>query len=386
MAAEKAAEQTTGPVRRVRTPAGDPAWQVDGYRQIKELLTDPRLGRSHPQPEQAARYSESGFIGQPNGSDPETERAEHARFRRVLSRSFSARRMQALRPRVTELASGLLDELGKQVPPVDFHERVSFPLPVLVICELLGVPYEDRDEFRVYSDQIADMTDQATSRAGMQGLFTYMTALVKRKRTKPGVDVISDLILAQETETFPEEGIASAAAGLLFAGHITTVNVIDRGVLLLCTNTGQRTALAADPGLVDRAVEEILRMPTPLPNTSRPVPVGPTRYAHADIDIGGVTIGAGDLVLLNARAANCDREVFTHPERFDITRTDNPHLTFGHGVHFCPGAPLARIELQALFKMLPARFSTLRPAVPVEELRTKTNLIFGGLTELPVTW
>ena len=386
MAAERAVEQTTGPVRRVRTPAGDPAWQVDGYRQIKELLTDLRLGRSHPQPDQAARYSESGFIGQPHGSDPQTERAEHARFRRVLSRSFSARRMQALRPRVTELASGLLDELGKQVPPVDFHERVSFPLPVLVICELLGVPYEDRDEFRVYSDQIADMTDQATSRAGMRGLFTYMTALVKRKRTKPGVDVISDLILAQETETFPEEGIASAAAGLLFAGHITTVNVIDRGVLLLCTNAGQRAALAADPGLVDRAVEEILRMPTPLANTSRLVPVGPTRYAHADIDIGGVTIGAGDLVLLNARAANCDRAVFTHPERFDITRTDNPHLTFGHGAHFCPGAPLARIELQALFKMLPARFPTLRPAVPVKELRTKTNLIFGGLTELPVTW
>lgn len=386
MAAEKAAKQTTGPVRRVRTPAGDPAWQVDGYREIKELLTDSRLGRSHPQPEQAARYSASGFIGQPSGSDPETERAEHLRFRRVLSRSFSARRMQALRPRVTELASGLLDELGKQDPPVDFHERVSFPLPVLVICELLGVPYEDRKELRIYSDQMADMTDQATSRAGMQGLFTYMTALTKRKRINPGTDVISDLILAQETEAFPEEEIASAAAGLLFAGHITTVNVIDRGVLLLCADTGQRAALAADPGLVDHAVEEILRMPLSLPNTSRPVPVGVTRYAHADIDIGGVTIEAGELVLLNARAANCDREVFTDPERFDIARTDNPHLTFGHGAHYCPGAPLARIELQTLFTMLPARFPTLRPAVPVEELRTKTNLIFGGLTELPVTW
>lgn len=386
MAAEKAAKQTTGPVRRVRTPAGDPAWQVDGYREIKELLTDSRLGRSHPQPEQAARYSASGFIGQPSGSDPETERAEHLRFRRVLSRSFSARRMQALRPRVTELASGLLDELGKQDPPVDFHERVSFPLPVLVICELLGVPYEDRKELRIYSDQMADMTDQATSRAGMQGLFTYMTALTKRKRINPGTDVISDLILAQETEAFPEEEIASAAAGLLFAGHITTVNVIDRGVLLLCADTGQRAALAADPGLVDHAVEEILRMPLSLPNTSRPVPVGVTRYAHADIDIGGVTIEAGELVLLNARAANCDSEVFTDPERFDIARTDNPHLTFGHGAHYCPGAPLARIELQTLFTMLPARFPTLRPAVPVEELRTKTNLIFGGLTELPVTW
>jgi cytochrome P450 len=137
---------------------------------------------------------------------------------------------------------------------------------------------------------------------------------------------------------------------------------------------------------VERAVKEILRMPTPLPNTSRAVPVGPTQYAHADIDIGGVTISAGELVLLNARAANCDSEVFADPERFDIARTDNLHLTFGYGAHFCPGAPLARIELQALFGMLPARFPTLRLAVPVEELRTKTNLIFGGLTELPVTW
>ena len=168
------------------------------------MLTDPRLGRSHPRPEQAARYSESGFIGQPSGSDPDTERAEHARFRRVLSRSFSARRMQALRSRVTELASGLLDELGQQTPPVDFHERVSFPLPVLVTCELLGVPYEDREEFRAYSDQIADMTDQATSTAGMRKLFTYMTALVERKLTKPGGDVISDLIRAQQTDAFPK--------------------------------------------------------------------------------------------------------------------------------------------------------------------------------------
>jgi len=206
MTADGAAEQLTGPVRRVRTRIGDPAWQVDGYREIKELLTDPRLGRSHPQPEQAARYSESAFLGQPSGTDPENERAEHARFRRVLSRSFSARRMEALRPRVTELASGLLDELAKQAPPVDFHERVSFPLPVLVICELLGVPYEDREEFCAYSEQLADMTDQATSKAGMQGLFTYMTALVERKRAQPGLDVISDLILAQKTETFPAAG------------------------------------------------------------------------------------------------------------------------------------------------------------------------------------
>jgi pentalenolactone synthase len=157
-------------------------------------------------------------------------------------------------------------------------------------------------------------------------------------------------------------------------------------VLLLCTNPDQRAALAADPALGPQAVEEILRAPTPLPDSSATVPTGLTRYAQADIDVAGVTIGAGELVLLNTRAANRDGEVFADPQRFDITRTDNPHLTFGHGAHFCPGAPLARIELHVMFEVLPHRFPTLRLAVPIQTLRTRTNVIFGGLTELPVTW
>jgi cytochrome P450 len=164
------------------------------------------------------------------------------------------------------------------------------------------------------------------------------------------------------------------------------VNVIDRGVLLLCTNTGQRTALAADPGLVDRAVEEILRMPTPLPNASRPVPVGPTRYAHADIDIGGVTIGAGDLVLLNARAANCDRESVHPPGAIRHHPYGQPAPDLRPRGALLPRRAAGPHRAAGTVQMLPARFSTLRPAVPVEELRTKTNLIFGGLTELPVTW
>ena len=269
---------------------------------------------------------------------------------------------------------------------MDFHEHVSFPLPVLVICELLGVPYADREQFRAYCDQMADTTDQATSRAGMQALFTYMTVLVDRKRSQPGMDVISDLIRAQHDEGFPEERIAGAASGLLFAGHITTVNAIDRGVLLLCAHPDQRAVLAANPRLVFQAVEEILRAPSPLPHSCPAVPTGLTRYTQTDIDVAGVTIAAGELVLLNTRAANSDREIFTDPQHFDITRTDNPHLTFGHGAHFCPGAPLARIELQVLFEMLPHRIPPLRLAVPLETLRTRTNVIFGGLTELPVTW
>jgi pentalenolactone synthase len=263
---------------------------------------------------------------------------------------------------------------------------VSFPLPVLVICELLGVAYADREEFRAYCDQMADMTDQAISRTGMQGLFSYMTALVARKRSQPSADVISDLIQAQQAEGFPEEAIAGAATGLLVAGHITTVNAIDRGVLQLCANPDQRAALAADPRLVPQAVEEILRAPNSLPDSGPVAPTGLTRYAQADIEVAGVTIGAGELVLLNTRAANRDPEVFADPQHFDITRTDNPHLSFGHGAHFCPGAPLARIELQVLFEMLPQRLPTMRLAAPIKTLRTRTNVIFGGLAEVPVTW
>lgn len=186
---------TNGPVRRVTTPAGDPAWLVTGYDNVKSLLSDPRLGRSHPEPERAARFSDAAIFGGPMGS-PSSERSDHARMRGRLSRSFSARRMASLRPRVQELVDGLLDAMSRATPPVDFHEAVSFPLPALVICELLGVPYEDRESFRRWSDDAGDMTDAARSRAGLAHLQEYMRSLIERKRHQPAEDVISDLIAA----------------------------------------------------------------------------------------------------------------------------------------------------------------------------------------------
>ena len=381
---------TSTSVRRVTTPAGDPAWQVTGYDDVKALRADPRLGRSHPEPERAARYSTAAIFGGPIGS-PANERAEHAQMRALLGRSFSARRLASLRPRVQELVDGLLEEMGRQIPPVDFHEAVSFPLPALVICELLGVPYADCEEFRRWSDDAADLTDGARSRAGLARLQGYMRELLQRKRQQPADDVLSDLVAAQAHSrgAFTDDALVELAAGLLFAGHETTVAAIDKGVVLLLTNPNQRERLDCNQDLVPSTVEEILRLPDPVSasQTARAEPgVGLPRYANADLEVGGVTIRAGDLVLLALHDANLDERVFPHPEVFDVTREPNPHLTFGHGAHYCIGAPLARIELQALFGTLFRRFPTLRLAMPVEQLRPRSHLLTGGLAELPVAW
>jgi pentalenolactone synthase len=340
-----------------------------------------------------------------------TEQADHAAMRRLLTPSFSARRLALLRPRVQALVDGLLDAMGRMAPPVDAHEAIAFPLPALVICELLGVPAEDREAFRRWSDDAADMTDAARSMAGWKALRHYMRELIVRKQ-QPGEDVISDLIAAhrsriQAPQPQPTAGldiasqIAPLAAGLLFAGHETTVAALDKGIVLLLTNPTQREALQHDPTLVPSAVEEILRhpLPVPTPQTSAPLetpekPVtletgkagGLPRYANADIELAGDTIRAGDLVLLDLQDANLDAQRFPVPEAFDVARVDNPHVAFGHGPYYCIGAPLARIELQALFGTLFQRFPTLRLAVRAEQLRLRSHLLTGGLAALPVTW
>ena len=375
--------QAERPITRVRTPAGDEAWLVTRYAEVKALLGDSRLGRSHPDPEHAPRISDSILFGGPM-ERYETEQADHAQMRALLTPYFSARRMQALRPRVEALVDQLLDALAAQTPPVDLHEALSFPLPVLVICELLGVPYEDREQFRAWSTAMADLHDRDRANAALYRLVAYMGDLVARKRAHPEDDVLSGLctvgtVGAAEGAQLPDAHIAFLGAMLLFAGHETTVVRIDVGTLLLLTNPDQRQALVRAPELVTSAVEEILR-------ASDTGSGGLPRYAHADIAIGGVTIRAGEAVLLNGGAANHDERAFAEPDRFDIGRQPNPHLTFGYGSRFCLGAPLARMELQAVFARLVPRFPTLRLAVPLERVRVRSDLLTGGLVELPVTW
>jgi cytochrome P450 len=369
--------QARCPVSRVRTPAGDEAWLVTRYAELKHLLGDPRLGRSHPDPANAPRYSESILNGGPVGKH-ETEKTDHARMRRVLTPFFSARRIEELRPRVEALVDELLDALAAETPPVDLHRALSVPLPVLVICELLGVPYEDRDRFRKWTDGMADPDDAEKAHAAMGSLVGYMRELVVRKREEPGDDVISGLCEAEDGGLTDDE-VAFFAAVLLFAGHVTTVTRIDAGTVLLLTNPGEREALLRDPSLVEPAVEEILR-------ASTTGDFNLLRYARADVDAAGATIRAGEAVLLMIEAANKDEHVFSDPERFDVTRRPNPHVAFSHGPRFCIGAPLARLELQAVFARLFSRFPTLRLAVPVDRLRLVHDLIVNGFPELPVTW
>ena len=366
--------QQDGVVHRVRTTVGDQAWLVTGYEEVRRLLADERLGRSHPDPAKAARLGESVLFGGPMGSY-DTEQADNARLRSLLQPHFSPRRMRALRPRVEELTAGLLNDLAEHGPPADLHQALALPLPVQVICELLGVPYADRDQFRAWSEAVGDVRDRARSEQGLGELFGYGRQLVARKRKQPGEDFISRLC----ADDLGDDEIAMLSMALLFAGHETTVVAIGMGALCLLAHPGQQQALINDPGRITTAVEEILRAPG---RSGGGIP----RYARTDLQIGEVTVRAGDLVLLDNRAAGHDPAVFPSPDRFDITRQGPAHLSFGHGAHYCLGAPLARIELQAVFSQLLARFPEMRLAVPVEQLRVRSGTLTGGLTNLPVKW
>jgi cytochrome P450 len=374
----------TAPIE-VTTPAGDPAWLVTRFEQIRRLLADPRLGRSHPAPEQASQVSDAAMFKGPS-EDYEQEQANHTRMRRLLVPAFSATRMRKLSGHVQELVDDLLDRMvaaHDRDPdrPVDLHKALSFPLPVLVICELLGVPYEDRDNFHELSTRTGRMDIGTQAQAAVDELREYMLRLAETKRSDPRPDVVSDLVRAQaEDPTFDDDELARLAAGLLFGGHETTMSRIDMGVIFLLSDLNRRDRFAADPyGQAQSTVEEVLRM-------SAPGGLGILRYAHEDVDVEGVTFKRGDCVLLSSNAANRDPSVFADPDEFDPTRTPNIHLAFGHGAHFCIGASLARTELRIALASLSRRIPGLRLAVEPSDLDIRPGSFNGGFVSLPVTW
>ncbi|MBP2472361.1 pentalenolactone synthase [Crossiella equi] len=371
------------PVTRVTTPAGDPAWLVSRYAEARAVFSDQRFGRSHPNPAVAAKVSDAAILGGPHG-DYETEHAGHARFRKITMSSFSASRMRRLAARVQELTDACLDglaEAGRGGEPVDLHEHLSFPLPVLVICELLGVPYEDRDFFRELSDRVGMMHGGEDTEAAMADFMDYMASLAAVKRHEPAEDVVSDLVRAQADDPdFSDQEMTGLAAGLLFAGHETTVNRLDLGALFLLADETRRTAFAADPdGQVETTVEEILRL-------SAPEGTGALRYARERLELGGVVIEAGDAVLVSVGSANRDEDVFPDADTFDPHRDTRGHLAFGHGAFYCIGASLARTEMRTALASLFRRFPGIRLAVPVAELRVQHDRLLGGVAQVPVVW
>ncbi len=370
--------QEERPITRIRTATGDVAWMITRYDDIKALFADRRLGRSHPHPEKAARFSDSALLGGPFG-DFDTELETSARMRRLLAPAFSARRMQAISGRVDALVDGLLDNLSRRAPPADLHRLLSLPLPVMVICELLGVPYADHELFEEWSERAVVIDDTVASATAFQELFSYMNQHIDGRRRQPGDDMISNLIAAEGEGKLSNDDIAILAAALLLAGHASTAARIDHGTVQLLANPDQLDRLRGKPALIEGAVEEIVR-------TFAIGDTGLPRYARSDIEIGDVVIKTGDAVFLAATVANRDERVFPSASDFDINREPNLHLGFGHGYYFCCGASLARVELQSVFSKLFQRFPALRLAVPLEHLQLRTDLLTGGFVELPVMW
>ncbi|MGW7623087.1 cytochrome P450 [Streptomyces antimycoticus] len=366
--------QSQGAVHRVRTVEGDEAWLVTGHDQVAQLLDDDRLGRSNPDSEAAAKDSGSALLASLLGDFA----TDHARLRALLEPHFSPERMLALRPHVEKMTGRLLDELTGQKPPVDLRQMLALPLPIQVMCEWLGVPQEDKDQFGSWTQDAANVGDPVRSKQGLGELFGYCRQLVADKRQNPGDDVISRICA---TEGITDNEVLGLTALLLFGGYETTVARIGTCVSLLLANPEQWQALLDDPGLVPGAVEETLRMSMPNPHNG-----GMPRYALTDFEIDGVTIRTGDFVMLNIIAANHDETAFADPGRIDVARDTTGSLVFGRGAYSCVGAMMARMQLQVVLTQLVARFPTMRLAVGVEELGLRHNTLIGGLIQLPVTW
>jgi len=368
------------PVVRVEMPDGSIGWLVSGYNEVRQMLVDQRFSRARAvAPGRALQGTEVFAAGSINGLDP----PEHTRIRRLVAGAFTARRVEAMRPRVASIVDELIDGLLDRPQPADFVAGFSLPLPVQVICEMLGIPAEDMEHFHAWSDTIMGDWQQDSDEimTALVDLYSYFGRLIEVKRAQPAGDLMTALIAARDqTDRLSEEELTILGCTLLIGGHETTANQINLSLLLLLDNPAEMDKLRADSGLIGGAVEELLRY----------VRLGgglpPARMTTEEVELGGVTIPAGEVVLPLFATANRDPSVFSDPDRFDVSRVPASHLTFGAGVHHCLGAQLARLELQEAFRGLLGRVPGIRLAVPATELQFKPGMALYSLRELPIRW
>ena len=367
------------PVFRAELPDGRIVWLVTGYENVRQMIIDQRFSRALAvAPDRARQGFEMFAAGSINGMDP----PEHTRLRKLVASAFTARRVEALRPRVTSIVSQLIDAMLGRPQPADLVASFSLPLPAQVICEMLGVPAEDLEQFHAWSDTIMGdwQRDSDEIMTALAGLYGYFGALIEIKRAKPADDLMSALIAARdEDDRLSEHELTVMCCTVLIGGHETTANQINLSLLLLSDHPGEVAKLRADPELIPAAVEELLRC-------SRLGGLPPTRVTTEDVQIGGVLIPAGEPVMPLFGTANRDPSAFDDPDRFDVTRDAASHLAFGAGVHHCLGAQLARVELQEAFRGLIGRLPGLRLAVPASDLEFKPGMAIHSLRELPVRW
>ncbi|WP_328323354.1 cytochrome P450 [Streptomyces sp. NBC_01020] len=361
---------------QVRMAYGEPAWLVTRYEEARLVLGDLRFSRAegykHDEPRQGEGRRDSGILGM----DP----PDHTRLRSLVAKAFTVRQVEKLRPQVRELTAGLLDRMEAAGPPVDLVEEYALPIPVAVICRMLGVPEEDRPKFRIWSDAALSTSSLTAEEfdANREELRAYMAGLIAQHRAEPRDDLMTALIEARDGgDRLSELELVDLCVGILVAGHETTASQIPNFVHTLLDHPGEWQRLGSDPGLIDSAVEELLRF-VPLGSGA-----GQPRYAKEDIEVGGTLVRAGSPVLVAVGAANRDALRFSAPGKLDLSRATNQHLGFGHGVHHCLGAPLARLELQEALGALTARFPDLRLA---GDIVWKGEMLVRGPRVMPVGW
>ena len=369
------------PVSRVHMPYGGDAWLATGYHEVKTVLTDPRFSRQAVVgmdfPRTMPIRIEDAMLGI---MDP----PDHSRIRRLVAKAFTARHIERVRPYVRATVDDLLDRMVKEGSPADLVRTVAEDLPMMVTCELLGIPPENRnDQFRVWRDAILsiDAVPPEEVAAAMQALMASIIDMIVARREQQTEDLVSGLVRARDdNDQLSEPELINIIATLLIGGMGSTFSQIANFSYTLLSRPELIERLRSRPEILPRALEELQRY-TPLGAS-----VGFPHIAKEDLELGGVLVRAGEGVLLEVAAANRDPRVFERPQELDFTREPNPHLAFGFGMHHCVGAQLARIELQVTFETLLRRFPGLRMAVPAEQIGWR----LGGLTRcpqsLPVSW
>jgi cytochrome P450 len=369
------------PVSRVTLPYGGDAWLATRYDDVKTVLSDPRFSR-------AATVGADVPRVRPEIDDMATsilnmDPPEHTRLRRLVAKAFTVRRVEALRPRAAELTAELLAGLRAAGQGADLVELVSMPLPVTIICELLGVPVGDREVFRAGADAALSTSARTPEEraAARDAMVAYMGGLIAQRRAQPTDDLLGALVAARDEGDRLNEGeLFALAIGILIAGHETTMNMISNMTFQLLTRPDRGAALRTDPDAIAAGVEELLRF-TPLGASS-----GFPRIATEDVELSGVTVRAGEAVLVSVAAANRDPDVFDHPEELLLDRANTGHVAFGHGAHHCMGAQLARMELQEAIGGLLREFPDLHLAVPAQDVEWRTGGFVRGPRTLPLAW
>ncbi|MEU0006204.1 cytochrome P450 [Streptomyces sp. NPDC006314] len=368
----------TAPVHRITGPDGTPAWLVTRYDDARAALADPRLSLDK---RHATAGTYKGFSLPPalDANLLNMDPPDHTRIRRLVGRAFTPRRVQQLREPIRRTADRLLDALGPH-GTTDLIASYAAPLPITVICDLLGIPEEHRLDFRVWTDCLVapDPERPEAGKEAVVAMLGFFTRLLAAKRAEPADDLLSDLIAVRdEGDRLSEDELMSLAFLILFAGYENTVQLIGNAVLALLQHPGQLAALRKDPGKLPAAVEELMRYEGPALLAIRRFPV-------EDVTIAGVTVPAGETVWVSLSAANRDPARFPGPDLLDLSRDAAGHLALGHGVHYCLGAPLARAETEIALGALLERFPEL--ALTGAQSRWRPSLRARGLVALPVTY